>query len=128
MVALDGLVVTTALTTIRRDLDASVVQLEWTINAFTLSFAVLVMTGAALGDRFGRRRLFVGGLALFTAPSIGCALAPDVGWLIASRRAGRRRRARDAARACAFERRVPCCPPRDAVPACPPNPLARRPR
>jgi EmrB/QacA subfamily drug resistance transporter len=85
MVALDGLVVTTALSAIRRDLDASVVQLEWTINAFTLSFAVLVMTGAALGDRFGRRRLFVGGLALFTVASIGCALAPDVGWLIAAR-------------------------------------------
>jgi EmrB/QacA subfamily drug resistance transporter len=85
MVALDGLVVTTALTAIRLDLNASVAQLEWTVNAFTLSFAVLIMTGAALGDRFGRRRMFVAGLALFTAASAACALAPDVGWLIAAR-------------------------------------------
>jgi EmrB/QacA subfamily drug resistance transporter len=85
MVALDGLVVTTALTAIRRDLDASVAQLEWTVNAFSLSFAVLILTAAALGDRFGRRRVFVAGLALFTAASAACALAPDVGWLIAAR-------------------------------------------
>ena len=58
MVALDTLVVTTALSTIRLDLGASIEQLEWTVNAYNLSFAVLLMTGAALGDRFGRRRLF----------------------------------------------------------------------
>jgi EmrB/QacA subfamily drug resistance transporter len=85
MVALDGLVVMTALTTIRRDLDASTAQLEWTVNAFTLTFALLLMAGGALGDRFGRRRLLVLGLGVFTAASAACALAPDVGWLIAAR-------------------------------------------
>jgi EmrB/QacA subfamily drug resistance transporter len=85
IVALDALVVTTALSTIRLDLDASIEQLEWTVNAYTLSVAVLLMTGAALGDRFGRRRLFAAGLGLFVAASAGCALAPDVGWLIAAR-------------------------------------------
>jgi EmrB/QacA subfamily drug resistance transporter len=85
MVALDALVVTTALTTIRLDLKASIEDLEWTVNAYNLSFAVLLMTGAALGDRFGRRRLFAAGLALFTAASAACALAPGVGWLIAAR-------------------------------------------
>jgi EmrB/QacA subfamily drug resistance transporter len=85
MVALDGLVVMTALSTIRRDLDASAAQLEWTVNAFTLSFAVLLMTGAALGDRFGRRRIFVLGLTIFTVASAACALAPDAGWLVTAR-------------------------------------------
>jgi EmrB/QacA subfamily drug resistance transporter len=85
MVALDGLVVITALSTIRVDLDASIAELEWTVNAFTLSFAVLLMTGAALGDRYGRRRILAGGLGLFTAASAACALAPDAGWLIAAR-------------------------------------------
>src|SRR6201985_1797642 len=83
MVALDALVVTTALSTIRRDLHASVAQLEWTVNAYTLSFAVLLMTAAVLGDRLGRRRVFVFGLTLFTAASAACALAPSIGWLIA---------------------------------------------
>src|SRR6201996_2527934 len=64
MVALDALVVTTALPTIRVHLGASVEELEWTVNAYTLSFAVLLMTGAALGDRFGRRRMFTAGLAI----------------------------------------------------------------
>jgi EmrB/QacA subfamily drug resistance transporter len=85
MVALDGLVVITALTTIRRDLDASIAQLEWTVNAFTLSFAVLLMTGAVLGDRLGRRRMLAAGLGLFAAASAACAVAPDAGWLIAAR-------------------------------------------
>jgi EmrB/QacA subfamily drug resistance transporter len=85
MAALDTLVVSTALSTIRLDLGASVEQLEWTVNAYNLSFAVLLMTGAALGDRFGRRNLYALGLALFTAASAGCALAPGVGWLIAAR-------------------------------------------
>jgi EmrB/QacA subfamily drug resistance transporter len=85
MVALDGLVVITALSTIRVDLDASIAELEWMVNAFTLSFAVLLMTGAALGDRFGRRRVFAGGLGLFTAASVACAVAPDAGTLIAAR-------------------------------------------
>jgi EmrB/QacA subfamily drug resistance transporter len=85
MAALDTLVVSTALSTIRLDLGASVEQLEWTVNAYNLSFAVLLMTGAALGDRFGRRNFYALGLALFTAASAGCALAPSVGWLIAAR-------------------------------------------
>jgi EmrB/QacA subfamily drug resistance transporter len=85
IVALDTLVVTTALSTIRADLDASLEQLEWTVNAYNLSFAVLLLTAAALGDRFGRRRLFAAGLALFTAASAACALAPDIGTLIAAR-------------------------------------------
>jgi EmrB/QacA subfamily drug resistance transporter len=85
MVVLDALVVSTALTSIRVDLGATIEQLEWTVNAYVLSFAVLLMTGAALGDRFGRRRVFVAGLALFAAASVACALAPGVGWLIAAR-------------------------------------------
>jgi EmrB/QacA subfamily drug resistance transporter len=85
MVALDTLVVSTALSTIRVDLGASLEQLEWTVNAYNLSFAVLLMTAAALGDRFGRRRLYATGLGLFIAASAACALAPDIGWLIAAR-------------------------------------------
>ena len=85
MVALDTLVVSTALTTIREDLAASVEELEWTVNSYNLSLAVLLLPAAALGDRFGRRRLFAGGLALFSAASAACALSPDVGWLIAAR-------------------------------------------
>src|SRR5947209_20587447 len=78
MVVLDLLVVATALTTIRRDLGASLSELEWTVNAFTLSFAVLLMTASALGDRYGRRRVFCSGLGLFAVASAGCALAPSV--------------------------------------------------
>jgi EmrB/QacA subfamily drug resistance transporter len=85
MVALDALVVTTALPTIRVHLGASIEQLEWTVNAYTLTFAVLLMTGAALGDRFGRRRMFTAGLAIFSSASAACALAPNVGLLIAAR-------------------------------------------
>src|SRR5215216_3839713 len=85
MVALDALVVTTALPTIRLDLGASIEQLAWTVNAYNLSFAVLLMTGAALGDRYGRRNFYAIGLGLFTAASAACALAPDAGTLIAAR-------------------------------------------
>jgi EmrB/QacA subfamily drug resistance transporter len=85
MVALDVTVVSTALSTIRLHLSASITQLEWTVNAYGLSFAVLLMTGAALGDRFGRRRLFVAGLTLFAAASAACALSPSVSWLIVAR-------------------------------------------
>jgi len=74
MVALDVTVVATALSAIRVDLRASIEQLEWTVNAYGLSFAVLLMTGAALGDRFGRRRLFAIGLAIFTGGSALAAL------------------------------------------------------
>jgi EmrB/QacA subfamily drug resistance transporter len=85
MVALDVLVVAAALTTIRRDLGATMEQLEWTVNAYSLSFAMLLMTAAALGDRLGRRRTFAAGLALFTIASVGCALATSVPLLIAAR-------------------------------------------
>jgi EmrB/QacA subfamily drug resistance transporter len=85
MVALDLTVVSTALSSIRLHLGASIGQLEWTVNAYALSFAVLLMTSSALADRLGRRRLFAGGLALFVAASAACALSPDVGWLIAAR-------------------------------------------
>jgi EmrB/QacA subfamily drug resistance transporter len=85
MVVLDMLVVVTALPTIQRDLGASLEALEWTVNGYTLSFAVLLMTGAALGDRFGRRRGFVVGLAVFALASAGCALSPSVGVLVAAR-------------------------------------------
>jgi EmrB/QacA subfamily drug resistance transporter len=85
MAALDTLVVSTSLSTIRMDLGASIEQLEWTVNAYNLSFAVLLMTGAALGDRLGRRNLYALGLGLFATASAACALAPDVGWLIAAR-------------------------------------------
>src|SRR5262245_17727758 len=85
MAALDTLAVSTALSKIRLDLGASVEQLEWTVNAYNLSFAVLLITGAALGDRYGRRRLYALGLGLFTAASAAAALAPDVNTLIAAR-------------------------------------------
>src|SRR5690349_23808580 len=76
MVTLDNLVVSTALPVIRHDLHATLSQLEWTVNAYTLTFAVLLLTGAALGDRFGRRRLFTLGLTVFTVGSVAAALAP----------------------------------------------------
>jgi EmrB/QacA subfamily drug resistance transporter len=85
MVALDTLVVTTALPVLRIDLGASLADLEWTVNAYNLAFACLLLTGAALGDRFGRRRMFAAGLALFTAASAAAALSPNVGTLIAAR-------------------------------------------
>ena len=85
MVSLDNLVVTTALPVIKADLGASLSGLEWTVNAYTLTFAVLLLTGAALGDRFGRKRMFLVGLALFTAGSAAAALAPSIEWLITAR-------------------------------------------
>src|SRR4051794_33585520 len=85
MVVLDNLVVTTALPSIRKDLGGGLEDLEWTVNAYTLTYAVLLMTGAALGDRFGRKRMFVAGIALFTVASALAALAPSTGALIAAR-------------------------------------------
>src|SRR2546428_8035447 len=85
MVTLDNLVVTTAIPVIRRDLRAGIGGLEWTVNAYTLTFAVLLMTGAALGDRFGRRRLLAIGLGIFTLASAAAALAPTIGALDAAR-------------------------------------------
>ncbi|MCX4583500.1 MFS transporter [Streptomyces sp. NBC_01481] len=85
MAALDNLVVTTALPSIRKDLGGALEDLEWTVSAYTLTFAVLLMFGAALGDRFGRRRLFIAGLAVFTGASAAAALAPGIDALIAAR-------------------------------------------
>ncbi len=85
MVVLDNLVVSVALSSIRRSLGASIQSLEWTVNAYTLAYAVLLLTGAALGDRFGRRRMFMAGMALFTVSSAAAALAPSADLLIASR-------------------------------------------
>src|SRR4030095_16988461 len=77
MVTLDNLVVTTALPVIREDLHASLSQLEWTVNAYTLTFAVLLLTGAALGDRFGRRLMFSVGIGIFTLSSCAAGLCPS---------------------------------------------------
>src|SRR3954466_399255 len=85
MVTLDNLVVTMGLPSIRVDLGASIEDLEWTVNAYTLTFAVLLLTGAALGDRFGRRRLFAIGLGIFTVASAAAALAPSIDLLVAAR-------------------------------------------
>ncbi|MFJ5208417.1 MFS transporter [Streptomyces nigra] len=85
MAALDNLVVTTALPSIREDLGGGLHDLEWTVSAYTLTFAVLLMFGAALGDRFGRRRLFLVGITIFTAASAAAALAPGIDSLIAAR-------------------------------------------
>src|SRR3954452_14920446 len=85
MVVLDNLVVTTALPSIRRDLGGGLEDLEWTVNAYTLTYAVLLLTGAALGDRFGRRRMRVPGLGLFTAASALASLSPSTDALIAAR-------------------------------------------
>src|ERR1700722_12772717 len=83
MAGLDNLVVTMALPVIRERLHAGLGALEWTVNAYTLSFAVLLLGGAALGDRLGRRRMFIVGIALFTLASATSALAPNVAVLIA---------------------------------------------
>src|SRR6059058_3209198 len=87
MATLDNLVVTTALPVIRKDLHATVESLEWTVNAYTLTFAVLLLTGAALGDRFGRRRMLAIGLGIFTVASAAAALALSANALIAARAA-----------------------------------------
>ena len=85
MASLDNLVVTTALPSIREHLHASLEGLQWTVNAYTLTFAVLLLTGATLGERYGRRRLFTIGLGLFTAGSAAAAMAPGIGALVAAR-------------------------------------------
>jgi EmrB/QacA subfamily drug resistance transporter len=85
MSSLDNLVVTMALPAIRSDLHTSLDSLEWTVNAYTLVFAVLLLPAATLGDRYGRRRVFVIGLAIFTVASAAAALAPNIGVLVAAR-------------------------------------------
>jgi EmrB/QacA subfamily drug resistance transporter len=85
MVTMDNLIVTNALPVIRVKLGTGLEGLEWTVNAYTLTFAVFLLTGAALGDRFGRRRMFQIGLSIFTLASAAAALAPSIGALIAAR-------------------------------------------
>src|SRR5580658_7572146 len=85
MASLDNLVVTTALPVIRVHLHAGLSGLEWTVNAYTLTFAVLLLSAAAIGERFGRRRIFILGIAVFTAASAGAALAPSIGVLVVAR-------------------------------------------
>jgi EmrB/QacA subfamily drug resistance transporter len=85
MVVLDNLVVSVALPSIHRELGASIQALEWTVNAYVLAYAVLLLTGSALGDRFGRKRMFIAGVALFTISSAAAALAPTIDLLIAAR-------------------------------------------
>lgn len=85
MVALDVLVVSTAMPAIQRDLHAGLAALEWTVNAYGLTYAAGIITAAALGDRLGRRRVFTGGLVLFAVSSAACALAPSASVLIAAR-------------------------------------------
>src|ERR1700721_2609518 len=85
MASLDNLVVTTALPVIRVHMHAGLSGLEWTVNAYTLTFAVLLLSAAAIGDRFGRRRVFTIGIAIFTAASAVAALAPSIGVLVAAR-------------------------------------------
>ncbi len=85
MTVLDNLVVNVALPSIHRDLGSSIQALEWTVNAYVLSYAVFLLTGAALGDRFGRKRMFTAGISLFTLSSAAAALAPSTGILIAAR-------------------------------------------
>ncbi len=85
MVVLDNLVVNVALPSIHRDLGASIQALEWTVNAYVLSYAVLLLTGAALGDLLGRKRMFIAGIGLFTVASAAAALAPSIELLIAAR-------------------------------------------
>src|SRR5689334_7202219 len=85
MVSLDNLIVTNALPSIRADLGTGLEGLEWTVNGYTLTFAVLLLTGAAVADWYGRRRLFIGGLAVFTLASAAAAVAPGIGALIAAR-------------------------------------------
>src|SRR4051794_6856149 len=85
MVALDNLVVSTALTALRADLGSSLEQLQWVVNAYILGFAGLLLTAAALGDRFGRRRIFLAGIVGFTIASAACGMASTSEWLIALR-------------------------------------------
>ena len=85
MTVLDNLVVNVALPSIHRDLGASIQTLEWTVNAYVLAYAVLLLTGAALGDRFGRKRMFMIGISVFTAGSAAAALSPTIDLLIAAR-------------------------------------------
>ena len=108
MMVLDNLVVNVALPSIRLDLGASIQTLEWTVNAYILAYAVLLLTGAALGDRLGRKRMFIAGIALFTAGSAAAALSPSIDFLIGARAVqGVAAATRDAAHADSAGRGIP---------------------
>lgn len=81
----DGTVVNVALPAIGRELDAGLTGQQWVLDSYLLSLSALLLSGGATGDRYGRRRIFVGGLIIFTAASLGCGLSPTVGWLIGAR-------------------------------------------
>src|SRR5258708_17861240 len=85
MGALDSLVVITALPAVHKEIGGSLSSLEWTLNAYTVAVAAGIITAAAIGDRLGRRRVYIFGLYLFSAASAACALAPSVHALIAAR-------------------------------------------
>src|SRR6516162_11466612 len=85
MVLLDASIVNVALPTIQADLHANLSDLQWVVDAYTLPFAALMLTAGTLGDRFGRKRLFLGGLVLFMLGSLLCGFAPTIGWLLAGR-------------------------------------------
>src|SRR4051794_36666908 len=85
MVMLDNTVVNVALPTLSRDLEAGVSQLQWIVDGYVLALASLLLTGGILGDRYGRKRMFLAGLAIFTAASLACGLSSSSGQLIAFR-------------------------------------------
>ena len=85
MIMLDNTVVNVALPSIERDLHVSISSLEWVVTAYALTFAALLITGGKLGDLFGRRRIFILGIAIFTLSSLACGLAPTAGFLIGAR-------------------------------------------
>ena len=108
MIMLDNTVVNVALPSIQEDLGASLPALEWTVNVYTLTFAVLLVTGGRLGDILGRRRMFLFGVVVFALSSAAIGLAPDQGWLVAGRAdPGRRRRVHDAGHALDHHRDLP---------------------
>src|ERR1700710_2185203 len=85
IVSIDITIVNIALPTIRRDLHSSLSGLQWVIDAYSLVLAAMLMFSGSLGDRLGRRRVFLVGLVVFTAASLACGLAPSLGWLVAFR-------------------------------------------
>src|SRR5918911_3456625 len=85
MIMLDNTIVNVALPSIQRDLDIGISELEWVFNGYALTFGVLMLTGGKLADLLGRRRIFIVGLAIFTAASLACGLAGSAGMLIGAR-------------------------------------------
>src|SRR2546423_16736 len=85
MIMLDNTIVNVALPSIQSDLNIGISELEWVVNGYALTFAVLMLTGGKLADLFGRRFIFIVGLAIFTGASLACGLAPDANFLIGAR-------------------------------------------